>query len=177
MTHRNDRYMHHLPSFGGEEEKAELVEAQEEMLKKYEVEYGEKPTKGMWPTATPNPGGGEKMPDCCSFMCVKPSCAGCVGCNAVYCGFDGEQDLPTEVAANRLYVWPLRSLVPAIHFGFVVFFGSTRENTGGGVPTLRSLESVEAASLPPKCMLMCGISMVYAFLTGTLRRHSLAAMS
>ena len=115
--------MHHLPSFGGEEEKAELVEAQEEMLKKYEVEYGEKPTKGMWPTATPNPGGGEKMPDCCSFMCVKPSCAGCVGCNAVYCGFDGEQDLPTEVAANRLYVWPLRSLVPAIHFGFVVFLG------------------------------------------------------
>jgi len=100
------KYMHHLPSFGGEEEKAELVEAQEEMLKKYEVEYGEKPTKGMWPTATPNPGGGEKMPDCCSFMCVKPSCAGCVGCNAVYCGFDGEQDLPTEVAANRLYLAP-----------------------------------------------------------------------
>ena len=88
------KYMHHAPSFGAEDEKAELVKAQEEMLKKYEVEYGEKPTKGMWPQASPNPGGGEKMPDCCSFMCVKPSCAGCVGCNAVYCGFDGEQDLP-----------------------------------------------------------------------------------
>ena len=36
------------------------------------------------------PGVTGALPNCCSFLCVKPECAGCVGCSATWCGYDAD---------------------------------------------------------------------------------------
>ena len=79
------RYLHHAPSFGGAEEKEDLLVKQEAMFKAYKKEFGEAVPTDMW---DPQQGVGEfpgifpgqKLPDCCAAACVKPDCAGCVGC-------------------------------------------------------------------------------------------------
>jgi len=76
-------YLHHAPSFGGSEEKDELRQQQRRMLKNYEATFDAAPSKSLWGSS----GNAQKDPDCCSAQCVKPNCASCVGCNAVYCGF------------------------------------------------------------------------------------------
>jgi hypothetical protein len=91
------RYLDHAPSFGGAEEKDELVKLQKEMFESYRQEFGEE-AGAMWGNAQPGHKEmkmkmgladvkGQKSPDCCSAMCVKPDCQGCVGCNAINCGF------------------------------------------------------------------------------------------
>jgi hypothetical protein len=84
------RYLHHAPSFGGEEEKQELVTMQKAMFKDYEKEFGRPAPKDMWdPSNGVGEFSGEKSPDCCAASCVKPSCQGCVGCNSQDCGYMG----------------------------------------------------------------------------------------
>ena len=95
-------YLHHSPSFGGGEEKAEMVQQQRDMLRKYTDLYGEAPDPSIWPTV----GSGEKMPDCCSAFCVKPQCASCVGCNAVHCGYLGGAEEQPSPNAHRLLLSP-----------------------------------------------------------------------
>jgi hypothetical protein len=88
-------YLHHAPSFGGAEEQRELVAQRDAMFRRLEEATGRDPRKDRAWTA----GGGlsewpdfadQKSPDCCSAMCVKADCAGCVGCNAIDCGFLGD---------------------------------------------------------------------------------------
>lgn len=82
-------YIHHNPSFGGEEEKQELVEQQMSMFRLYQATFDAAPPSGVWPTARKQTA---RMPDCCSALCVKPACHNCVGCNSVDCGkFQGEE--------------------------------------------------------------------------------------
>ena len=38
-------------------------------------------------------------------LCVKPSCAGCVGCNSVFCGYRAI-DLPAEERIKRTLLAP-----------------------------------------------------------------------
>ena len=86
-------YVHHAPSFGGEEEKKELITQQSDMLKSYRRIFEASPGP-IW--QQPRAGVGEfrgdagddagdmaeqKSPDCCSAKCVKPNCQSCVGCN------------------------------------------------------------------------------------------------
>jgi len=94
------KYMHHSPSFGGKEEKQELVEQQKKMFASYKREFGEEAKKAMWnPEPKKMPKGvstkvGGALPDCCSAECVKPVCKGCVGCNDVSCGYMDGEDAP-----------------------------------------------------------------------------------
>lgn len=98
MQYRRDtlrmfgQYIHHNPSFGGDDEKAELVEQQDAMFGLYRQLFGEAPPPHTWPAArkakaqagiAQNPG----MPDCCSARCAKPACHDCVSCNSVDCGY------------------------------------------------------------------------------------------
>jgi hypothetical protein len=102
------RYIHHNPSFGGEEEKAELTAQQLEMFRSYREAFNEEPPMAVWPTQSMTRlGMGGALPDCCSAQCVKPECHSCVGCNSVFCGFlaaDGEttpQATAGKAAAKR----------------------------------------------------------------------------
>ena len=89
------KYLHHAPSFGGADEQAELVAQRDAMFRRLKATTGRDPRQmrawtaggglGEWPAFDD-----QKAPDCCSAMCVKPDCAGCVGCNAIDCGFLGD---------------------------------------------------------------------------------------
>lgn len=99
-------YLHHAPSFGNDtDEKAEMVQQQQDMLQLYSNEFGESAGRDMWPMTPSDPSSDEKMPDCCSALCVKPSCAGCVGCNSVFCGYRAI-DLPAEERIKRTLLAP-----------------------------------------------------------------------
>lgn len=76
------RYIHHAPSFGGEDEKIKLRADHNVMLEKYENHFRETAPNDIWP----KPKSQGALPDCCSFFCVKPDCAQCVGCSADDCG-------------------------------------------------------------------------------------------
>eukprot|EP00416_Gambierdiscus_australes_P031458 CAMPEP_0171087072 /NCGR_PEP_ID=MMETSP0766_2-20121228/19932_1 /TAXON_ID=439317 /ORGANISM="Gambierdiscus australes, Strain CAWD 149" /LENGTH=683 /DNA_ID=CAMNT_0011544757 /DNA_START=24 /DNA_END=2075 /DNA_ORIENTATION=- len=81
------RYIHHKPSFGGEDEKVQLQKEQLGMFKAYMKTFSEPPPAGVWPTVKKTKlGAGGPLPDCCSALCAKPSCHDCVGCNSVDCG-------------------------------------------------------------------------------------------
>ena len=94
-------YLHHAPSFGGAEEKAEMVDLQNAMFERYAARYGATPAESAaWRApAADLPAGAiagasddavwaaQKSPDCCAALCVKPACQSCVGCNAIDCGF------------------------------------------------------------------------------------------
>jgi len=92
-------YLHHAPSFGGAEEKEGLVQMQDAMFKRYEAQFGKAP-KTVWARELHDVSefpsdkvwAAQKSPDCCQARCVKPDCAGCVGCNAIDCGFMGASD-------------------------------------------------------------------------------------
>ena len=97
------QYMHHQPSFGGKEEKLELVAQQKEMFESYKREFGEDPQPIMWniaPKSADDKVGGA-FPDCCSAECVKPACKGCVGCNAVSCGYEKGKQSAQLLSPNR----------------------------------------------------------------------------
>jgi hypothetical protein len=108
------RYLDHAPSFGGEEEKEDLVVKQKAMFGVYEKEFGEAVPQAMW---NPRNGvgefaaDGEKSPDCCAAQCVKPECAGCVGCNAKDCGYMGDDEglsiIPSSLISSLLPSPPL----------------------------------------------------------------------
>lgn len=90
-------YLDHSPSFGGDDEKMEMVQQQMDMLHLFEMEFGSKPNTDVWPSVEKLRGLTEipdtyKRPDCCSFECAKPNCEGCVGCNALLCGYKMESD-------------------------------------------------------------------------------------
>lgn len=111
------RYVHHNPSFGGEEEKAELEAQQGEMFRLYQETFHELPPVAVWPTLRKKRlGAGGPLPDCCSARCVKPSCHDCVGCNAVDCGYlDGGKRSPHGVAQEIAS----RTLSPDAFAGYV----------------------------------------------------------
>lgn len=102
------RFIHHKPSFGGEEEKAELESHQQEMYQAYVRAFGEEPPRDMWPTAHKKKGkklgAGGALPDCCSAKCVKPSCHDCVGCNSVDCGYLA--DMRGEIISGEEWFLP-----------------------------------------------------------------------
>lgn len=100
-------FIHHNPSFGGEDEKQELETQQQDMFKLYKDAFGEAPPSGAWPTyrkkVDPPQGEGGVMPDCCSALCVKPSCHDCVGCNSVDCGYlQGAEEDVAKGSATRM---------------------------------------------------------------------------
>lgn len=79
------RYLHHAPSFGGEDEKVELRENQKVMLEKYQEHFNEPAPVDVWPMLSKSK---KKLPDCCMAECVKPNCVQCVGCDALDCGHE-----------------------------------------------------------------------------------------
>lgn len=81
------RYLHHAPSFGGEEEKTELREDQKVMLEKYQEHFNEAAPVDIWPVLSKK----KKLPDCCKAECVKPNCVQCVGCDAINCGYEDDE--------------------------------------------------------------------------------------
>eukprot|EP00756_Hemistasia_phaeocysticola_P017637 Hpha_TRINITY_DN15550_c5_g1::TRINITY_DN15550_c5_g1_i1::g.104421::m.104421 len=96
-TYRRDtlrmfgEYIHHNPSFGGAEEKEELIHEQQAMFKNYAAVYGEAPPAKTWPQPVKQKvGTSGVMPDCCSAKCAKPDCHSCVGCNSVDCAYLAE---------------------------------------------------------------------------------------
>jgi len=125
-------YVHHAPSFGGAEEKKELVAQQQKMLHAYRKEFNEQPGP-LWiqpqagagefngeipPGPSPNgfPRGDldqQRSPDCCQAFCVKPQCASCVGCNRVDCGY------MTDAAAGDKALSIGEPLSPAKFSGYV----------------------------------------------------------
>jgi len=96
-------HLHHAPSFGGAEEKEGLVQMQDAMFKRYEAEFGKAP-RHVWARELHDVSefpsdkvwAAQKSPDCCQAKCVKPDCAGCVGCNTIDCGFMGADDEPVQ---------------------------------------------------------------------------------
>lgn len=86
------RFLHHAPSFGDDGD--DLREEQAKMLAAYKKTYG----------ATPPDIWSQKSPDCCAAKCVKPSCAGCVGCNAIDCGYYFD-DAAYEPTGSQPYVY------------------------------------------------------------------------
>jgi len=106
------RYIHHAPSFSEDPaEKEAMLGDQTTMLELYMQTFGAAPSATIWPTATAR-GGQPRLPDCCSALCVKPSCTSCVGCNAVNCGKLSERQV-TRTAAEHFggYVPLARRLV------------------------------------------------------------------
>lgn len=119
-------YLHHAPSFGGDEEKAEMVNMQENMFRRYKERYGAEAKDSLaWqlpetnrPTDYPDSDvwAAQESPDCCAAMCVKPACQSCVGCNAIDCGFMGEADnsqRPYEMAPVPLAPERFAGYVPS----------------------------------------------------------------
>eukprot|EP00756_Hemistasia_phaeocysticola_P048410 Hpha_TRINITY_DN22835_c0_g1::TRINITY_DN22835_c0_g1_i1::g.84441::m.84441 len=104
-------YIHHNPSFGGDEEKVGLVAAQHAMFQNYKSLFGV-PPQGTWPAAREVGGqvGGAPLPDCCGALCAKPQCQSCVGCDAIDCAYlaateDGPKfHLETELSPHAGYV-------------------------------------------------------------------------
>jgi len=126
QTYRHDsqrlfgKYIHHEPSFGDDadesvkQEKLEMVAQQHEMLKRYSELFGERPSSELWPQSKAQMGAG-RLPDCCSFQCVKVDCVTCVGCNAVYCGkLQGGPDGEKQA---------LRHVLPEDFVGYVPYLG------------------------------------------------------
>jgi hypothetical protein len=75
-------YVHHAPSFGdGAQEKEELLQGYHAMLQRYSTALGSLARSDVWPVRS-----GSGLETCCSGECVKPACAGCVGCDALICG-------------------------------------------------------------------------------------------
>jgi len=119
------RYIHHNPSFGGEQEKSTLVEQQLQMFKLYKQTFDIAPPLAIWPTARKlKLGANGPLPDCCSAQCVKPACHDCVGCNSVDCGKlnDADEKGHAQTQSTNLarspdafagYV-PLREIVPKV---------------------------------------------------------------
>jgi len=114
-------YVHHAPSFGGAQEKEQLVAQQKQMFKSYQQEFSEAPGK-LW--QQPMAGAGEfkgndlgmqKSPDCCSAFCVKPDCASCVGCNAVDCGYMGDTEVSNNAVSEHLAPERFAGYVPTAH--------------------------------------------------------------
>jgi len=117
-------YLHHSPSFGGSEEQEELVQQQDSMFRRYEGAFEEQPSS-VWdrsrklgvaefpPLDQEEVWKMQKSPDCCAARCVKPSCAGCVGCNAIDCGYLGAGE--AAAAPGR----PRRPLSPSQFEGYV----------------------------------------------------------
>lgn len=91
-------YLDHSPSFGGEDEKVELVDQQQSMLKLYLSEFEEIPRKDIWPSLDVP---AQKLPDCCAAKCVKPDCQACVGCNAVDCGYLAGQRSTAGISSEK----------------------------------------------------------------------------
>jgi len=112
------RYVHHNPSFGGEEEKAELQGQQNDMFKVYMETFNEPPPVDVWPSVRMKKrlGAGGPLPDCCSAQCVKPACHDCVGCNSVDCGYLGREH---SAAAHGQKSPAKRSLSPDAFAGYV----------------------------------------------------------
>jgi len=115
------QYIHHSPSFGGEDEKSELSAQQKEMFQLYQTAFDGAPPVSVWPTARTKPLGGsvngQHLPDCCSALCVKPSCHDCVGCNSVDCGKlggeEGASHASQQVAKRMLSPESFSGYVPA----------------------------------------------------------------
>eukprot|EP01065_Artemidia_motanka_P000239 TRINITY_DN100_c0_g1_i3.p1 TRINITY_DN100_c0_g1~~TRINITY_DN100_c0_g1_i3.p1 ORF type:complete len:682 (+),score=261.19 TRINITY_DN100_c0_g1_i3:76-2121(+) len=96
-------YIHHNPSFGGAEEKEQLVADQKSMFSSYEVLFGEAPPAATWPQPVKSKADGTGVPDCCSAKCAKPNCHNCVGCNSVDCAYMlAKEDAAPRGVASRL---------------------------------------------------------------------------
>eukprot|EP00666_Eupelagonemidae_sp_cell4sb_P001346 gene1346-18537_t len=72
------RFLDRAPSFGGKEEKVEMLDQQRAMLERYQAAFG-RARDDVWPRverveAERGRAGGDNvtLPDCCSFNCVKP---------------------------------------------------------------------------------------------------------
>jgi hypothetical protein len=119
------RHLHHAPSFGNAAEKEALLLQQKRMFNAYKTSFGESPPTDVWGSHDRSQGSpthgdglvgaGGAMPDCCSAECVKPACAGCVGCNAVDCGYKGAGNvLPTEKLRRALAPEQFAGYVPTL---------------------------------------------------------------
>jgi len=111
------RYVHHNPSFGDDEERAELSEKQTDMFDLYREAFQAEPPMSVWPTAatTQRLGAGGPLPDCCSAKCVKPSCHDCVGCNSVNCGYLGSPAEASTAARRLASPEALGGYIPALN--------------------------------------------------------------
>ncbi|KAJ8600619.1 hypothetical protein CTAYLR_008977, partial [Chrysophaeum taylorii] len=84
------RFLHHAPAFG-DDDRTELLDQQRVMMRAYQDEFGTR----FQPDISD-----QKSPDCCAANCVKPNCAGCVGCNAIDCGYYENK----ATTAEQIYV-------------------------------------------------------------------------
>eukprot|EP01062_Namystynia_karyoxenos_P033292 TRINITY_DN244_c0_g1_i6.p2 TRINITY_DN244_c0_g1~~TRINITY_DN244_c0_g1_i6.p2 ORF type:complete len:720 (+),score=262.12 TRINITY_DN244_c0_g1_i6:81-2162(+) len=109
-------YIHHNPSFGGAEEKAELVAQQQAMLANYAAVFGDAAPAAVWPGAPKKKVNGfnEGTPDCCSAKCAKPDCHSCVGCNALDCAYLAQTE-NAKVSIGGV----ARQLSPEVAAGYV----------------------------------------------------------
>eukprot|EP01062_Namystynia_karyoxenos_P033288 TRINITY_DN244_c0_g1_i2.p2 TRINITY_DN244_c0_g1~~TRINITY_DN244_c0_g1_i2.p2 ORF type:complete len:716 (+),score=253.35 TRINITY_DN244_c0_g1_i2:81-2150(+) len=111
------RFIHHSPSFGGGEEKAELAQQQQAMMRSYQALFGDPAPAAIWPAAPRKKDHIGKFnfgtPDCCSALCAKPDCHGCLGCNSVDCGYMG----PPAAGGPRTST--SRQLSPEVFAGYV----------------------------------------------------------
>eukprot|EP01062_Namystynia_karyoxenos_P033287 TRINITY_DN244_c0_g1_i1.p2 TRINITY_DN244_c0_g1~~TRINITY_DN244_c0_g1_i1.p2 ORF type:complete len:719 (+),score=248.55 TRINITY_DN244_c0_g1_i1:82-2157(+) len=122
MQYRRDclrmfgHYIHHNPSFGGAEEKAELVAQQQAMLANYAAVFGDAAPAAVWPGAPKKKVNGfnEGTPDCCSAKCAKPDCHSCVGCNALDCAYLAQTE-NAKVSIGGV----ARQLSPEVAAGYV----------------------------------------------------------
>lgn len=84
------RYMHHAPSFDGDDKDA-LRNQFKEMMDDYTTTFGTDAPVDVWPLNAKVPADSVSLlpgttPNCCMAFCVKPNCASCVGCDALDCG-------------------------------------------------------------------------------------------
>jgi hypothetical protein len=130
-TYRDDmqrmmgKYIHHAPAFGDNEdeevkaEKESMLEDQKQMFERYVALFEDEPPASIWPTARRLGGVPGRLPDCCKASCVKPDCTGCVGCNAVDCGW---------LLESRLAGPPTKHVHPDHFAGYVPIPRSLAEN-------------------------------------------------
>jgi hypothetical protein len=124
------RHLHHAPSFGHAEEKEALLLQQQRMFSAYKLSFGESAPTAVWGDGSQGEDKGSArthdgyvgtrglLPDCCSAECVKPKCTGCVGCNAVDCGYKAEglaEGGPTNKLRRALAPEQFAGYVPTVH--------------------------------------------------------------
>jgi len=130
------RYLHHAPSFGGMDEKKELLVQHASMLEKYQEHFGEFPPVNVWPIGKAK---GKQMnddddddkhaiPDCCKAFCVKPDCSykntktgDCVGCDPLHCGYDDDVSWTDRPEGSPIVARAKMSLAPSGFGGYVPF--------------------------------------------------------
>jgi hypothetical protein len=110
-----------------------MLEDQKQMFENYVAPFEDEPPASVWPTARRLSGAPGRLPDCCKASCVKPDCVGCVGCNAVDCGY---------LLESRTAGPPTKHVHPDHFAGYVPIPRSLAEN-------LESAESSYLCSVQP----------------------------